>query len=489
MFGFFILQSLVFAVIVEPSYIETRSDGYETRTGGVVPDGNRHIAAVTYYAEQPLSAGPFIHDMSANELWLGDLERFPSYLYYYLLSFPMRVAIGLGLSDAMMVLMIRLIGTVVGVIGLWVVYKIARELRTSQQIAHLSVLATALTGVYAWLAPAENYDMLALLLWLGFVLMSLRLFTRQHAKYLVPMAILFSLGSITKYTYIPFMTIAGGAALALYIYGLRNTGGLRGGFEQLKLWITSQKWWKTTLVSLLLVVSAGLFTERIIGNLLVYQSFSPSCAVVHSKENCGNFAIYDRNVTRKAAYEAEIARGETERVIYNPLTYTPFWIDRYYASIFGYVGHIWIYNFWPGMYIGAIAASLLVALLLVVAKLRRIRLLQSTGERWLAGVIAMLVIAQYTINARTFVNYGGELYAYAHQGRYLLSAICIGYILLLLVITRSLRALAPSRHYSWLLPLSVLVLVAAAVTNMALVTFFVHATGSDWYSTFAENLL
>ncbi|MFE2008975.1 hypothetical protein ACFW6U_27295, partial [Pseudomonas guariconensis] len=76
----------------------------------VVPDGNRHIGAIYYFAEQPILNGPFFDNMEPRDLWMGDLERFPSYLYYYLVSFPVRAAMGLNVSDAMIVLLIRLLG-------------------------------------------------------------------------------------------------------------------------------------------------------------------------------------------------------------------------------------------------------------------------------------------------------------------------------------------------------------------------------------------
>ena len=100
----------------------------EPHGGGVVPDGNRHIAAIYYFAEQPLLHGPIIRDMDSNAMWIGDLERFPSYLYYYLLSFPVRIAMMMGAPDAVNVLLIRLIGIVFGVIVLLTLRKIVHEI-------------------------------------------------------------------------------------------------------------------------------------------------------------------------------------------------------------------------------------------------------------------------------------------------------------------------------------------------------------------------
>lgn len=486
--GGFILQCLLFAVVVSPSTVETHADGQITRGGGVVPDGNRHIAAIYYFADQPLLDGPIIRDMDSNAMWIGDLERFPSYFYYYLLSFPVRIAMMMGAPDALNVLLIRLIGIVFGVIVLLTLRKIVREIGLGRVSANIIMLAMAATGAFAWLTPAENYDILGLMFWLLFLLTSLRLFIRRDAKYLYWMALWFCLVSISKYTYIPFAGLSGLVAFWLYARRLGYQNTVATIKMQARNWAKQLKKYQIAGLVILLLVPAVLFAERIGGNLLFYRSFSPSCTQIHSLDDCMKFGVFARNYTRAQEYDRQLEAGEVERTTYNPVTYTGFWLNRYYSSMYGYVGHIWIYEFWPVMYAGMIGLVAAAAALFVYLKRRRIRVLQSAAEKYIAGVVVLLVVAQYVFNVRTFVTFGGEMYAYAHQGRYLLSAIGLIYILLLLVAYRAVAAMQRKTRRV-VVPILVAIGLFAFVTNCALVSFFVHADTAEWYSDIGRQIV
>ena len=394
----------------------------------------------------------------------------------------------MGVNDAFVVTLIRLVGLVFGLVALWTLRKLALELKFGRVVANLSTLAVAVTGSFVWLSVAENYDIPALMFWLLFLLACARLFMRRDARYLYWMALWFFLVSITKYTYIPFSGLAGLAAFWIFTrqIGYRN------------VWETIKRHWrnwrkeigKYTVAGLamLLIVSGILFIERVGGNLMFYRAFNPSCTRIHTHEACMKFGVYERNYSRAIEYERQIESGEVQPTTYNPLTYTPFWLDRYYSSMYGYVGHIWIYQFWAWMYAGLTAALLAIVGLLVYVKKQRQKILKTAGEKWLAGTVVMLVVAQYVFNVQTFVNFGGERYAYAHQGRYLLSAIGLMYMLVLLLAARVVYMLSDK---SKTVVISVLVVIGlfALVTNGALVSFFIHADSLDWFSPVARQIL
>lgn len=477
----FIVQGVLFAVIVDPSDIERQPDGAVARGGGVVPDGNRHIGAIYYYAQQPLTAGPIINDMDGRDLWMGDLERFPSYLYYYLLSIPTRAALAVGAPDAAIVMLIRLVGLGFGVIALWTLRRLALELKSGVVAANLATLAMAVTGAFVWLAPAENYDVLGLTLWLLFLLASVRLFLRKDARYIYWMVLWFCLVGIAKYTYIPFAAVAGVAAYWLY---LRETGyknAWRTIKQQWRNWRKELTKYQVAGLAVIMVVAGMMFVERIGGNLLFYRSFNPSCTQIHTFDACMKFGVFERNYTRANVYDRQLESGEVEPITYNPVSYTGFWLNRYYSSMYGYVGHIWIYEFWSLMYAGMALALAAIVTLVIYLKKRRILLLQTLAEKYIFAVIMLLVVLQYVFNLRTFINFGGELYAYAHQGRYLLSAIGLIYILLAMVAVRAVRAMS-HRTQQWVILVLLIIGCIMLLTNSALVSFFVHATSLEWYN-------
>jgi hypothetical protein len=482
-FAVFILQGVFFALAVNPSYVEIHDSGQETRGGGVVPDGNRHKAAIYYFANQPLLSGPTITNMEPEDLWMGELERFPSYLYYYVLSFPVRIGMLFNLSDGAHTILVRLVGLGFGVWALWVFRQIVRELKAGRIVTNLAVAALALTGSFAWLAPAENYDIFALLLWFLFLLASLRLFTRRDPTQLYWMLIWFLLGSVAKYTYIPFMGLAGLGALGLYVW----PDGVRLGWQRIathyrQLFGNSSRWLLAAGATGLLV-AGGLFVERIGVNLVQYQSFNPSCAKVHSHEACMAFGVYERNYNRKKAIAEGTASYTAE---FEPVSYTQLWLERYFTSMYAYQGHIWIYTYWSALYVGLATVLAAVGGLWIYVLWRRKRVVQNSQQYFVLGMALVMIVAQFVFNMRAFITFAGE--PYAHQGRYLLGAIGFVYVLLLLIVAAALRAMS-ERWRARVLPVLVAVAITAVCATAALPSFFAHATTAEWYSPLARSVL
>lgn len=474
-FVFFLIQGVFFAIAINPSDIHINSDGTVARGGGVVPDGNRHIGAIYYFAGRPLLDGPFVTDMTDGELWMGDLERFPSYFYYYLTSFFVRIPMAFDAPDIVNVMVIRLVGLLYGVLALAVFYRIVRLLTTNRVVINLSVLALAITGSFAWLSPAENYDVLALLFFFLFMQAALKLFSKKDPGQLYWMLIWLSLGSITKYTYLPFMGLFGLVAVWLYV---RAGGGVRASLEQVKkklrLFIKNSRPAVVATMTLLLIIVGVLFVERIGVNLVAYRSIEPDCAVVHSQSACMNFGVYERNYNRSQ----QVSAASTD-YIFDPVNFTSIWLYKYYTSMYAYVGHIGIKDFSIVMYMGLWTVLAGLVAMFILIKRRRQNILTSTPLRYIAFVTATLIILQYAYNAVSFAKYGGV--AYATQGRYLLSAVGFVYLLCLIIAVTFLRVVGKKYQGKARTFLVVLGLIAL-LTNSALVVFFLHATTPNWFS-------
>lgn len=477
----FLLQGTFFALAVNPS-LQT-GETYLDRSLGLVPDGNRHIAAIYHFAAQPLQNGPFIHDMTDAELMMGDLVRFPSYFYYYLLSFPVRAALALGASDLTIVYLVRFIGLGFGMLALIVFRRIVFEIRAGPVIANLATLGLAMTGAFAYFAPAENYDMLSLLLWLCFVLASLKLFLRRDATQLYWLLVIGLFISITKYTYLPFAGVTGILALLLYI---QNSGDWtkawsRARVQFVKRWRLLSRW-RIVAFAVLLLVGSALFIERIGVNIVQYHSVSPNCAVVHDRDSCMNFTVYNRNVTRLDAVSA----GETWTDDFHLFEYAGNWLERYYPTMYYYMGHIWVYDIWVMLWVSVGVAGVLVMTALAYLLYRRQRVLRGQAEWFLFGIVGMLTAGQFAYNVMIFIKYSGQLYG--HQGRYLLPAIGFLYVLMLLIVARAYSTLSLKRR-KIALPIILVVGLFALVINGALLNFFIHANSPEWYSEFGRWLM
>lgn len=471
----FVLQGIFFAIAVNPSDIYVLDDGTVTRGGGVVPDGNRHIGAIYYYAQQPILNGPVISDMRDSDLWMGDLERFPSYLYYYLMSLVIRIPIALDASDIVNVMIIRLLGLVIGVLALIAFRKVISEITSNKVVVNVATLALAITGSFAWLAPAENYDILALLFFFLFMLSSLRLFTRQEPQQLYWMLLWGFIGSITKYTYLPFMGLFGLVALVLFV---RNNGGVKRAFvdvrQKITKLLTSVNKLAVVILSVILIIAGALFVERIGVNIAQYQSVSPSCDSIHSHEACMNFGVYERDYNRE-----QLVESSEDTYIFDPVYFTGLWLFKYYTSMYAYVGHIWIEYFSPIMYTGLGIVLVGSILMTIYLKRQRIKIFDSLTTKYSLFVVAVLVISQYIYNALSFIKIGGV--AYATQGRYLLPAIGFIYLLLLIVAAKFYRSL-PATKKKRAAYLLVALAVIAIITNSAIPTFILHATSPEWFS-------
>lgn len=482
--GIFLLQGTFFALAVNPPLQSARQDStYLNRSVGVVPDGNRHMAAIYYFAAQPLTSGPFIHDMTDAELTMGDLVRFPSYFYYYLLSFPVRLAVALEMSDLAIVYLVRFIGLGFGLLALIVFRRIIQEMRAGPVITNLATFALAITGAFAYFSPAENYDILALLLWFCVVLASLKLFTRRDPMQLYWLLVATLFLSVTKYTYVPFAGVLVLVSLGLYI---RDSKGLAPAWKYTKKQLASH-WtklarWRQIAMVLLLLVGAGLFVERIGINLVQYQSVSPNCARVHSRESCLNFSVYERNVNRIDA----VAAGETWTKDFSFFEYTGMWLGRFYASLYFYMGHIWVKPVWWTLALSAAVVSLLTVVAVIRLKLRAQPILRNRAEWYILGVAGLILIAQYLFSVNIFLRYAGE--TYAHQGRYLLPAIGFLYVIMLLIVSRAYYTL-PTKYRKLAVAVLVGIGLLAVVINGALFNFFMYANGPEWYSEFGKWLV
>ena len=484
----FIVQALLAAVVVSPSTPKNGiGGGYTERNeNGVVPDGHRHLGAIYYYAERPVLAGPVISSTGDDELWMGDLVRFPSYLYYYALSFPVRLAMAAGASDIAIIYLVRLIGVVLGVLTLLVFRRIIRLVTTNITIQNITLLAFTLTGSFVWLSAAENYDIPALLLWFAFFYASMGLFIKKDARYLYWMALWFFMLAVTKYTYIPFAGLFGLVALGFYA---KNRKALhiklfaRSITADLKQWLGKLKVWQISLAVVVLLASVSLFSERILGNLVVYHSFNPSCQKIHSHEACMKFGVYARNYNQKQ----RLANGTTQPIEYVPVVgYPAYWVKRYFDSMYVYMGHIYIPKYSLLVELAGIFAAIIGVIILVIARIKTIRLFNSQPELYLLGVVIVLTGAQFIFNLNTILNYGGQ--TYAHQGRYLLPTVGFAYLLYFVALRRVyIKQSAKVKRLTLWAGLGVA--LYATLIASAIPSFLIHADHKDWYSQAAQEAL
>lgn len=468
----FTVTAAFFALVVFVPPFDGVVDGvpFVARTSRV-PDEFRHIGNVLLYVERPWWSGPVISDVSAPTLWLGEVERFPSYLYYWVASVPARALLAAGAGYETVVVALRLLTVLTGTACLVVLRSLLVRTGVGAPAAGWSVLALSLTGRFVWQSAGVSYDTPSMLLFLVVVLAAVRLVQRVTVVWSLVLVAAASLAAITKYTFLPFIGLLVVAlVVVLVVQGRRRGPGLRA---ELAAELRARRA-LVAVLALVTLVAVVLVVERIGLNLLTYRSVNPRCDLLHDADACMGFDIYRRNLVVKERYHAEIADGLREPQSYAPLAYTRMWLDIYYSSSFFYRGR---YTTWaiPGAVVALAYTGLAVGTALVVRWSRR--LLRTPAAALVGGISIVYVVGVYVFNLRTWLSLAQ---VYAHSGRYLLPVLGVAVAAVLVAARWSFLRL-PTRGRAVAAIVVACYLVAVLVTHHPLVAFFGHVDEASWF--------
>lgn len=475
----FVFSAIFFALVINTGDRVVDETGTEVIAKAVGPDEFRHVGNIEYYAKRPLLAGPVIKDADPQDLWLGEIERFPSYLYYYLASFPVKITSYFNLSLQHTVLVLRLLNIIVGLIGLTVFYKFLRIAKLSPLVVNVSTFLLANTGMYIWVSSSVTYDIHGVVLFFLFLLASLKAIRNKDPVQFFWMSLWSLIGGITKYTYIPFFAIGMLITIILYIKSIERP------FNHFKKHIATfygQHSIKAGLLAIFLIISAVLFIERIGINLFVYNSYNPECNKVQTTEDCMRFEIFKRNYTQEIEYERGVREGTIPRWQYQPFEFTANWLKMYYASLYFYISHIRVPRL-PD--IAFIAVSLLELIILGALAVKRKKILKNNQQKLLAATLAIYVSLTYLFNVKITHNFG---VVYAQQGRYLLPVIGIFYALVLMLFISVWKDINLTVKRFLKIPL-VIFFAILIIAHFPLISFFWYANSPEWYTDSALKYL
>ena len=474
--GLFVISGLIFVVTVNTPSVISHDGPVTEYASTVAPDEHRHIGNIFYFAQRSLLSGPIISDIGdKGHLWMGEIERFPSYLYLYLMSFPAKLFMALGASDQVSIIMLRIITLAIGVYGLTVFRKLLYEAKTPLWIANLTTLMLSQTGVYVWLSAAVNYDIPSLCLFLLMLLFLVR-FIKDHPKNFYYALIMFFLVSITKYTYLPF------GAMAILLAVLYKTEFKPSLFKDTlkNIFLSYPKIVSKAgiILSLIIIVSGGLFSERILANLIQYKSVNPVCSKVHTVNECKNFTVFDRNYNREQEIQTKKDANQPATPSANELAVYPIsWIIKYAKSIYFYRAEAAV----SAIATSTLIIGFLVGLIFITSIFTAKKpILNSRLQKYLISVSLLTLIAIFIFNLRSYIHFDAF---YAHQGRYLLSVIGFGYLIGIYGLNATVKKLLQNRQIGRviLILISLIILVFIILHN-PLVSYFTYANENVWYA-------
>jgi hypothetical protein len=430
----------------------------------VPPDERYHFQLTNYYSERGLLDGPVISDQGDQIFSLGDVQRVPSYLYHYSLSFPLKIAKKITQQESQQVQFLRLINVIYTLLGLLILYKIFKLIGLSKLQINFVYLALVTTGMYSWLGASVNYDNLAMpFFWLS--LYYLLIFTK-NAK--LSDALLFiSLSMITvlvKVTFAPILVISSLVAL-VYLYKNKKIN-LRKYKKQINLKNT-----KLIIATVVLLISSILFVERILLNIINYGAITPKCDVIHSVEECSQNGIYLRGVEQKKVVSELKIQGE--ELVVNPIEYTSNWIMLMYDRIYFYLGHKQMQPTQNARLVALI--TLIFGVVLVFLKRRKLLNNEQIKIIAIATISYILILFFYNLNGH-ISNWA----KFGWQGRYLLPILPFVYVFAVLLFFSAYKDSSKITRLLLLTCLSVIALLN--IYHHSPVLVFLRGSDDTWYT-------
>lgn len=287
---------------------------------GVGPDETVHYHSIRYYAEN--SHDPFIQQQTGS-YDVGDITRNSSYLYYYLMSFVYRFAEVLGASTYGALRVVNILLGVVSLAGLW---QLGKYLMLKKWVRVTLLFVVANIPMFLFLSSTINYDNLVILLSVWSIVISIKLIRGPDLFYLLALMSMSVFGPLVKTAFLPISAVL--ACVVLFSL----VSGRQAYYSQLKASLRVNSGRIKLFVSILILLAALLlFAERYVGNLVRYQTITPTCDQVLSLSQCNENFVFSRGQIYKTA---ELAVPE----VYLD-TYLPQWVRIMMSRTYGILSH------------------------------------------------------------------------------------------------------------------------------------------------------
>ncbi len=239
---------------------------------GIPPDENNHIRFIEFYADNSLS--PFFTEQTPTHN-LGDKTREVDYLYHYVVSLVVRV---FNIPDNALPYVVRTFSVIFALLAFLAMMNVFRRLGLSRAMINVWLLIVTNIVMVLFMSSAVNNDTLVWLGVAGGVLLVLRLLDRPSATDLLILANIALLGGLVKRNLLPACFVFGLFVVAYAVWKRKELIG------QVRL-----KPWLAAGLSLMVILSAGLFAERIVGNVVKYGGITVRCEAIHGDDACSVF--------------------------------------------------------------------------------------------------------------------------------------------------------------------------------------------------------
>ncbi len=397
-------------------------------------DENFHFGLIKVYSHYWL---PFISHQPKSADQYGAISRLPSYLYEYSMSFPYRLIELFTKKQIIQVIILRFLNIAMLTYAIVLFRRVLLKVGTSNALTNLLLMLFVLIPIVPQLAAQINYDNLMILLTAAMLLLAFRLTDEIKAKQPSIWSISLFIGtslltSLVKYAFLPIF--AGMILFLLVILYRSYKPNIRLFFHHLvDSWHRQQKIAKFVIV-FMAIVPLGLFIQRDVVNLVLYQRIQPDCSKVLSVKRCMAYSPWAYN------YKNHIKLTTSNPKLYsaNPVIYLFQWLYwMWYRLFFAVNGPKSHFKNFPPFPLPS-AATLIVVIAGFVALVKWWR---KIFEANLYLVMLAVVAVSYLV---ALMGQGYLTYRYTNvlenmNGRYLLPVILLVAAILGQALSRSLR--------------------------------------------------
>lgn len=286
-------------------------------------DEEYHLGIIEIYSR---TLSPFITIQPDEAAFHGDITRYGSYLFHYLISFPYWIVSHLTGDIKTQVIVMRVICISFVVMGVVVWRKFLLRAGVSRANILVATFFFSLIPLVTLALSQINYDSLGFLLIPTILYVTTRVVDADKYQFVwfVVLLTLSMLGALVKFTLLPIAFVAVLVA-AFYVYNSNKKNLLSTYKKQIRSLSIPVRYGLIALV----LLAAGLFVERYVVNIVTYKNIEPKCDQVHSRESCMNYTVYKRDTTWRESNE----KKQTPRD--SPYAYTTeYWAPHIFNDFF-----------------------------------------------------------------------------------------------------------------------------------------------------------
>ncbi len=262
-------------------------------------DEEYHLGIIDIYSRQ---LSPFIAIQPPEASFHGDITRYSSYFFHYLMSFPYRL-VDMFTDDLITkVIAMRLVCISLVLVGFCLFRKVLLGFGVSRATTHSVLLVFSFIPIVPFALAQINYDSLQFL-WVPLLIYLAQGASRRssHQGWYTSLFIgVACLAIVTKFTALPIV-LACTVFIAFYLWRHYRAKVLTTLWRQFRGLPRA----KLIIASCLVVLGLGLAGERYGANLITYRAYEPSCDRLRSKEDCRQNNVFRRNDNRRSEQAAQ----------------------------------------------------------------------------------------------------------------------------------------------------------------------------------------